>query len=299
MEITNKELNSVLQLSAADKKWIDGLIDSVKSTWDAEDPWRPKDLGYIGSEDYIRQQFEDYFTFLLSSVKYDTFLSKFGASPPPLQARTNILGNPLKLYTIPWVEEWKRSNNYRIFNKFTDGELFDIVEPRHPGDVNSEMAQREGIGKTVTKVFGNLWARESQTKEEKGKEGREPSITPKESSSRTPSVTSRSASISVVSIHSFHSTADDQNSASDSIRPEGQRSRLSVVSDVSNTSNSKDSSAATAPGAATPGYFSSWSSWASNKRRNLFAKRAVAEEPNEEGRHSTEGSIKSIDLSRD
>lgn len=38
---------------------------------------------FVGSEDYIRWQFEDYIMALLSSVKYDGFLQKYGNPPPP------------------------------------------------------------------------------------------------------------------------------------------------------------------------------------------------------------------------
>jgi hypothetical protein len=31
-------------------------------------------MGFVGSEDYIRQQFEEYILSLLSTVKYDNFL---------------------------------------------------------------------------------------------------------------------------------------------------------------------------------------------------------------------------------
>jgi hypothetical protein len=298
VEITNKELHAALQLPTADKKWINGLVDSVKTTWDPEDPWRPKDLGFKGSEDYIRVQFEDYLMFLLSSVKYDFYLSKMSARAT-VPGRTNIAGNPLRLYNMPWVEEWKRTNNYRIFNKFTDGELFDIVEPRHPGDQNGELAQREGFGKSVTKAFGNLWSRDEKQKDDRSKEGLESSSSTKEPSvsSRTPSVTSRTASISAASIQSV---TDEQNSSFHESPPptgrqEGHRSRSSVASDMSSMSNPKDSAMPTS----SSGYFSSWSSWAADKRKNLFAKRAVVEETAENNSNSAEGSIKSIDLSRD
>jgi hypothetical protein len=40
---------------------------------DAAMPGRPKTLGYTGSEEFIRLQFEEYLLALLSAVKYHVF----------------------------------------------------------------------------------------------------------------------------------------------------------------------------------------------------------------------------------
>lgn len=133
VEVLNTSLNGPLALSSSDKKWIDSVVRSVVDTWDPEDPWRPKGLGFIGSEDYVRQQFEDYIMGLLSSIKYDKFLTK-ASRLKGMNSRVipkEIEGNPIKLFNPTWVKEWRTTNNFRIFSKYTDDELFDIVEPRH------------------------------------------------------------------------------------------------------------------------------------------------------------------------
>lgn len=135
VEINNTGLHSALSLSASDKKWINGVIQSVNDTWDPEDPWRPKGLGFRGSEDYVRQQFEDYIMGLLSSVKYDRFLSRASHSKQRLNLPREIDGNPIRLFNNNWIKEWRTTNNFRIFSKFTDDELFDIVEPRHVASI--------------------------------------------------------------------------------------------------------------------------------------------------------------------
>jgi Transport protein Avl9 len=38
-------------------------------------------MSFIGSEDYIRAQFEEYILALLSSVKYDNFLQHYSLAP--------------------------------------------------------------------------------------------------------------------------------------------------------------------------------------------------------------------------
>lgn len=131
VDICTSGLKNVLALSPSDKKWIDYVVKSVVDTWDPEDPWRPKGMGFYGSEDFVRQQFEDYIMGLMSSVKYDSFLSKFGSSPPKAMTLREVDGNPVKLFNQSWVKEWRTTNNFRIFSGITDNEIFDIVEPRH------------------------------------------------------------------------------------------------------------------------------------------------------------------------
>lgn len=131
VEIKNSKLKNLLALSASDKKWMDYIVQAVVDTWDPEDPWRPKGLGFHGSEDFVRQQFEDYIMGLMSSVKYDSFLSRFGNSPPKTMLLREVNGNPMKLFNQNWVQEWRSTTNFRIFSKITDNEVFDIVEPRH------------------------------------------------------------------------------------------------------------------------------------------------------------------------
>lgn len=183
VDIKTSGLKNMLALSPSDKKWIDFVVKSVVETWDPEDPWRPKGLGYHGSEDFVRQQFEDYIMGLLSSVKYDNFLSRLGNSPPKAMMLREVDGNPIKLFNQAWVKEWRKTNNFRIFTGVTDDEIFDIVEPRHmavslnalmenhqrnhstmsqlshqtasPGGPDSGPASRPRS--RVTKVLGSLW----------------------------------------------------------------------------------------------------------------------------------------------
>lgn len=173
VEISNNSLNGALSLSSSDKKWIDGVVNSVVSTWDPEDPWRPKGLGFHGSEDFVRQQFEDYIMGLMSSVKYDQFLSRYGHSPPKGMKLREVEGNPIKLFNQQWVQEWRTTNNFRIFSKLTDDEIFDIVEPKHMvttvtlADIQRKVAQQvtdlhldEKMAPAVsrvTKAWGSFW----------------------------------------------------------------------------------------------------------------------------------------------
>jgi hypothetical protein len=130
LNITSTSLKAALQLSVADRRWIDFITQNVNDTWDEANPGRPKTLGYVGSEEFIRLQFEEYLLALISSVKYHNHLIKHRDNPRMLLP--HIEGDPSLDYSADFVESWKRTENYRIWNSHTDSHLFDIVEPKHP-----------------------------------------------------------------------------------------------------------------------------------------------------------------------
>lgn len=123
------ELTSALQLSGPDRRFIQAINKTVDRSWTDEESerWFPSNLGYEGSDDYIRREFENYLTGLLSSAKYDQHIN----SGRP--KRQNVPNRPLEEYGGAFAERWCRTNNFRIFNKFTDDELFDVISPEHPG----------------------------------------------------------------------------------------------------------------------------------------------------------------------
>lgn len=129
INITSTSLKQALQLSTPDRRWIDFITQTVNDTWDEADPSRPKTLGFMGSEEFIRLQFEDYIVALLASVKYHSFMVKHANNPKMLLP--HIEGNPATDFNMEWVEAWMKTENYRIWNTKTDSHLFDIVEPRH------------------------------------------------------------------------------------------------------------------------------------------------------------------------
>lgn len=129
INITSTSLKQALQLSTPDRRWIDFITQTVNETWDEANPSRPKTMGFIGSEEFIRLQFEDYIVALLSSVKYHTFMIKHANNPKMLLP--HVEGDPATDFNMEWVEAWMKTENYRIWNSKTDSHLFDIVEPRH------------------------------------------------------------------------------------------------------------------------------------------------------------------------
>ncbi|KAI1468714.1 transport protein Avl9-domain-containing protein [Daldinia caldariorum] len=130
INITSTSLRTALVLSHSDRRWIDFLTQEVNDTWDESNPGRPKTMGYRGSEEFIRLQFEEYLLSLISSVKYHNYLAKNAHNPKA--TLPHIDGDPSVDFGTEWVEYWMRTENYRIWESHTDSHLFDIVEPRHP-----------------------------------------------------------------------------------------------------------------------------------------------------------------------
>lgn len=96
-------------------------------------------MGYMGSEEFIRLQFEEYLLALLSSVKYHLYLQGHQSVPiPPVE------GDPTPDFNLEWIHAWRQTASFALFDKFTDSHLFDIVEPRHPtaGNLTFEDIQR-------------------------------------------------------------------------------------------------------------------------------------------------------------
>lgn len=87
-------------------------------------------MGYVGSEEFIRLQFEEYLLSLISSVKCHSYMSHHAHNPKVMLPQ--VEGDPANDFGVDWIEAWTRSENYRIWDRYTDSHLFDIVEPKHP-----------------------------------------------------------------------------------------------------------------------------------------------------------------------
>ncbi|KAK1778533.1 transport protein Avl9-domain-containing protein [Copromyces sp. CBS 386.78] len=147
INITSTSLKSALALSTPDRRWIDFITQNVNDTWDDANPGMPKTMGYVGSEEFIRLQFEEYLLSLISSVKYHNHLAIHAQNPRMLLP--HIEGDPSLDFNADFIEAWKRTENYRIWDGHTDSHLFDIVEPKHPcaggltiDDVQRRIAQQ-------------------------------------------------------------------------------------------------------------------------------------------------------------
>lgn len=262
--VLSPSIKSALTLSVADRRWIDFLTQAVNDTWDPSDPSRPSTHGYAGSEEFIRLQFEEYLIALMSSTKYHQYMVKnkdSGKSMP-----SGIDGDPAADFSMPFIEAWQQSENYRLWNRTTDDHLFDIAEPKHPcaggltiDDVQRRLAAqvaelhlderinqtREVVGKRfadgrvqVTSALNKVWADIEAMREAQRKRAEEPANDKPPSS---PTSDSKGA---------FKA---DLHSAGATVASAGQRAGA---------------------------FFSSWGTWANNKRHSGWARSASANEVN-------------------
>ncbi|KAI9753623.1 MAG: late secretory pathway protein avl9 [Lichina confinis] len=268
MNITSTSLRAALSLSVADRRWIDFIAQSVQDTWDDSDPSRPNTMGYMGSEEFIRLQFEEYLLSLVASVKYHMHLEENRNDPKMLISE--IEGDPSLEFGSEWVDAWMRTDNFRMFEKLTDSHLFDIVEPRHPcagaltiEDIQRRLSQqiselhlderfhssKEVLGKhlatgqkKVSSAFNQFWAdlevmREAQRK--RNESGQAAAVSPPPAATATAAV------------------SPDR----------GSRARRGPDLSGAQATVSAASSRATA-------YLSSWASWAADKSRGATSPRS-------------------------
>ncbi|KAL9613095.1 MAG: hypothetical protein Q9167_002352 [Letrouitia subvulpina] len=296
--VTSPSLRKALSLSHADRRWIDFLLHHVTSNWNPLNPSRPTTLGYIGSEEFIRLQFEEYLLSLLSCTKYHLYLGSNPGSPPPL---SEIEGDPSLDFGADWIAAWKQTNNFRLFDAIADSHLFDIVEPRHPtagslsiDDVQRRLAQqiqtlhlddrfantKESLNKQfatgqkkVSTAFSKVWsdieafretqrrkATESNAMQQHQKlESGLPALTITKSEPSAPKIKGKSSSPSLARFASTRTP--DLTSMQASMSAAGQRAGV---------------------------YMSSWGAWAAEKKKG-WSKRSEGEDEDAKGREKGAG----------
>ncbi|KAI8069574.1 transport protein Avl9-domain-containing protein [Gongronella butleri] len=142
LEIYDPKLASLVSLTMADRRWMESMVKVVLDTWDANDPARPLQNTYLGSDDYLRARFEEYILALLSSTKHaqDTHVvSNFYGTEMPADSSSDVIldddkeRNYVVDYGMKWWLAWRDTTNFRLWNQYTDHEIYEIVEPGHPG----------------------------------------------------------------------------------------------------------------------------------------------------------------------
>jgi hypothetical protein len=241
--INSQPLRNALTLTAADRRWIDYLTHEINETWDEANPSRPKTLKYVGSEEFIRLQFEEYILALISSVKYHNYLTANPNNPKAILPE--VEGDPVADFGYEWVEAWKRTENYRMWNANTDSHLFDIVDPRHPcaGGLNIEDVQRR-IAEQVKEL--HLDERFAQGREVLGRNlaaGRE------------------KASFVLNKLYA------DMEALREAQRRRAEEARAASPPNSSGQSTGSDAQTGQSAGARAGAYIGSWAAWAGEKRR--------------------------------
>lgn len=272
-------LRSALSLTPADRRWIDFLTQAVNETWDESHPSQPKTHGYMGSEEFIRMQFEEYLLALLSCVNYaeQSGPAAAGSGGGGLPPSTDIEGDPSAEFNPEFLARWRTTPNYALFRRLTsDALLFSIVEPRHPcaggltiEDVQRRIAQqiadlhldervresREALNKTLasgqkrfSEALNSFWAdiealRESQRRRSEEKQQQQQKA----------------------SEDSVPDQDDKDTSKSSSSWFSGRRSVDLAQAQATVSSAGQKASA----------YFNSWSTWASERRREWAERRST------------------------
>ncbi|KAF2970913.1 hypothetical protein GQX73_g2708 [Xylaria multiplex] len=246
VNITSTSLRNALALSHSDRRWIDFVTQEVNDTWDDANPQRPKTMGYRGSEEFIRLQFEEYLLSLISAVKYRNYLAQnAGNSKATLP---HIEGDPSQDFGNEWIEYWMRTENYRLWNKNTDSHLFDIVEPRHPcaGGLSIDDVQRR-IQQQVQDL--HLDERFAVGKEVLGRNlaaGREKAST---------------------MFNKFYADMETLREAQRKRAEESKTEQSDAEKNGYNTDASKTQQTASSVGARAGAYIGSWTTWAGQKRK--------------------------------
>jgi Transport protein Avl9 len=289
VSVTSASLRTALSLSSADRRWIDFLTQTVQDTWDPANPNRPNTMGYAGSEEFIRLQFEEYLLAMLSSVSYHNH-SCFPRTAAPSQSSSTHTPDedPSLEFNSEFIHAWKQTSNYALFTRLTSGSsLFDIIEPKHPTagglsveDVQRRLAQqvaelhldermREGretlgkhlaIGKERFGQFSNkLWADVEALREAQRKRASERSTEINEAGNLGLRV----------------QQTDGAGSEGDGIRSRGSKAyawptRATAPDLAQMQASAKDASAKAGA------YLSSWGSWAKDKGKEWQEKRSAA-----------------------
>ncbi|KAK5112351.1 hypothetical protein LTR62_004314 [Meristemomyces frigidus] len=256
IDVLSPALRIAVALSTADRRWIDFLTQQVNETWDETDPSRPKTHGYAGSEEFIRLQFEEYLLALLSAEKYHQFLQTRTETKPLL---ADIDGDPSLDFNAAFLDAWRQTENYRLWNQNTDSHLFDIVEPRHPcaGGLTIDDVQRR-LAAQVAEL--HLDERFSQTREVVGKrlaDGRE----------QVSSAFGRVWADIEVMREAQRQRIENSRAAVASSSSSAGSAEEKVVVGLPHVDLQLAGTSVAAAGQRAGAYFSSWGAWAAEKRR--------------------------------
>ncbi|ODV79722.1 uncharacterized protein CANTADRAFT_49196 [Suhomyces tanzawaensis NRRL Y-17324] len=133
-------------LSHNDKKFINNMISTMNNQED----------DYIGNDDYIRYQFEDYLSSLIATMRYSQYADKFKQPPPGFANPDGTIPygvGDIGLFNKKFIEVWKQSNNFKIWNIMADEFIFNFIDPKHLG---VEISETNQTYKNISNFFNNF-----------------------------------------------------------------------------------------------------------------------------------------------
>ncbi|KAI9008295.1 transport protein Avl9-domain-containing protein [Gaertneriomyces semiglobifer] len=110
LEIVNPALNALLNLTPPDKRFIDDIVKSVSASYTptsstSSDPQFSAQLSFAGSDDDIRNRFEQYLCSMLVSVKSEPIAKT--SVDPNMRAKEWMTD-----WNTAWVRAWQGTRNY-------------------------------------------------------------------------------------------------------------------------------------------------------------------------------------------
>jgi hypothetical protein len=297
ISIHSPSLRAALALTAADRRWVDFLTQTINETWDPAHPEQPKTHGYVGSEEFIRLQFEEYLLALLASTNHRQHVQPMSpgkaAEAKSKGQSTDAEGDPTLDFNTDFIAHWQTTPNYALFHQLTsDALLFSIVEPKHPyaggltiDDIQRRLAQqvselhldervregREALNKTlasgqkkVSSAFNSFWADIEALREAQRKKNEEKFGGPTERSS------SDDKSVSNETVQPARNASASPTGENQSSFSSWFGSRRSPSVDITQAQASVNVASQKA-GA----YISSWGTWASERRKEWQDRRST------------------------
>ncbi|BEJ15278.1 hypothetical protein CspHIS471_0410450 [Cutaneotrichosporon sp. HIS471] len=146
-EFPDHKVERLIALTAADRKWMDDIVKTVEDSWNLPEGERP---GFLGSDDDLRNRFEEYLCAFLASIKYADFIGQKGAHDAAAAGvGAPAESNPLLHFGEAYTEAFRQTPAYELWDSTTDEVIFDLTEPRHPmegkvsafGDVGIRLAE--------------------------------------------------------------------------------------------------------------------------------------------------------------
>lgn len=109
-----------LGLSSYDKKFIANLL-ATHQTGES----------YVGSDDYMRYQFEDYIRSMLSTTRFQQYYDRFKSAPPGFDLQTHKHMGDLRTFNEHFITAWFETENFKIWDAMCDEFIFNFHDPVH------------------------------------------------------------------------------------------------------------------------------------------------------------------------
>ena len=160
MESTSPlKVQNIVALTAADRKWMDEVVNTVVETWDPANPSRPTTLQFKGSDDYIRMKFQSYISSMLAATKASNDTTSTEISDP----------QTIAAFGTDFISQFKLTQAYASWNEWTDDKLYNVVPARHPCEGKTSVVEDVGLRLTAGLHDLNLEGNLAPTREAIGK----------------------------------------------------------------------------------------------------------------------------------